>query len=306
MTWGGETLARETVEAAVAKQRKDSLAAGRRFDWKELKHLLSSGARGVAASTAELETAWKRWGHADPCAPRVYADGYDDEGYGDGADRAALDAMAETAREAVLAKRLEARQEAEADAAAAAEGAAREEEEEEEEAEEAPRPAKKARGEADFRLGSVLVTREKLEAVVSAERAAGRTIVWAALWSKLLEPGSSRPTNTKNIRRNWERWHPDEEAGDEGEAAAGAEAEEEEEEDVPEGALHTIGGVQLTTEAINAAAARVTKTTGGLTTTDWAAATEELLPGSGVFGEQLLQMKWSSINKAVAPPKPAA
>jgi hypothetical protein len=142
VSWAGEVIAREVLEAAVAKQCKDSLAAGTRFVWMNLRHTLlpPAACRGVV-STAELEKAWRRWGHADPCAARAHADGFDDDLYGDAADRAALEALAETAREAELDRRLRARQAAAAAPAATAAAAAAAAEEEEEEAEEAPRPA---------------------------------------------------------------------------------------------------------------------------------------------------------------------
>jgi len=295
--WAGETIAREMVEAAVAKQCKDSLAAGTRFVWMNLRHTLlpSAACRGVV-STAELEKAWRRWGHADPCAARAHADGFDDDLYGDAADRAALEALAETPREAVLSERQEARQAAAAAAAATAAAAAAAEEEEE--AEEAPRPAKKSRVDS-FKLGSESVTRQQLEAVVAAERAAGRDIVWAVLWSKLLPTGSSKPSNTKNIRRSWERWHPEEAEEEEAEEGEAAEAED---------TLHTIGEVKVSAAALNAAVEAHTNTEDGWRTCDWDAAAAAAAPRSGMLPDaaaRLAKKLWEDHNKQEGAPAPA-
>jgi hypothetical protein len=303
VSWAGEVIAREVLEAAVAKQCKDCLAAGTRFDWMELRHLLSPGARRGVASAADLVKAWQGWKHADPCAPRTHADGYDDDLYGDEADRAALDAMAETRREAVLSERREARQAAAAAVAATAVAAAAAAEEEEEEDEEEP-SAKKSRADT-FKLGSETVTRQQLEAVVASERAAGRAIVWAGLWSKLLARGGSKPTNTKNIRRNWERWHPDEaaeEAGDEGEAEA---KEEEEAKD----ALFSFGEAKVSAAALNEAVAAHTKTADGRRTCEWEAAAAAAAPSSGMMPDaaaRLAKRLWEGHNKQAGAPAPAA
>jgi len=304
VSWAGEVIAREVLEAAVAKQCKDNLAVGTRFDWMQLKHLLSPGARRGVASAADLVKAWQGWKHADPCAPHAHADGYDDAQHGGAADRVELNALAETAGEAVFSERRGARQAAAAAVAATAAAAAAAEEEEEEEEEEAEAPsAKKSRADT-FKLGSESVTRQQLEAVVASERAAGRAIVWAGLWSKLLPKDSAKPTNTKNIRRNWDRWHPDEaaeEAGDEGEAEA---KEEEEAKD----ALFSFGEAEVCAAALNSAVAAHTQTADGRRTCNWEAAAAAAAPSSGMMPDaaaRLAKRLWEDHNKQEGAPAPA-
>jgi len=207
VTWCGEPLHRAAIEDAVRCALETHRATSTPFDWTELKTLLSPASRGFATSGSVLAAAWTRWGHTDPCAaPAHLPDGYGPDLYGDEEDRARLEAMPETMREAELYERGEARRrslEGAGGAAAAVEEAG---------AAEAP-PAKVARrGEDTFRLGKHDISREALEAAVAnaCGEPGGPNLVWASLWKTLLPVGSAKPGNTKQIRRAWQRWHPEE------------------------------------------------------------------------------------------------
>ena len=296
--WCGEPLRRAAIEDAVRCALATHRAAGTPFDWTELKSLLSPASRGFATSGNVLAVAWKRWGHPDPCAaPAHLPDGYGPDLYGDEEDRARLEAMPETMREAELYERGEARRrslEGAGDTAAAVEEAG---------AAEAP-PAKVARrGEDTFRLGKHDISREALEAAVANARGepGGPNLVWASLWKTLLPVGSAKPGNTKQIRRAWQRWHPEEESeGEEEEPVKGAEPADEARE-------FRIGLVNVGAAALNAAVAAATQTSNGRRTCDWAAAAAAAAPGSGMQAEaaaQLAKEAWEEINQQMGAPTP--
>ena len=269
-----------------------SRTGGGPFSWMDLKSLLSPAARGVCTSAVDLVRAWKRWRLPDPLAPLPpHPDGYGDDLYGDEADRARLAAMQETAREAELFRRGEARAAAAADA----------------DAEEAAAPtAKKARDDGTFTLGEHVITRAALERAVAEARAVlppGGALVWAALWPELLPEGASKPANVKQTRRAWIRWHgldEEEEEEEEAKPAAAVYAGEEDEEEDED--LHSIGRARVTTFAVNAAVASVTKAVAGRMTCDWAAAAAALAPRCGEAGAQQIKAVWETVNQRLGPP----
>lgn len=163
---------------------------------------------------------------------------------------------------------------------------------------EAP-PAKLARrGEDTFRLGKHDVSRQALEAAVASARGGpgGPRLVWASLWKTLLPEGRTKPGNTKQIRRAWQRWHPEE-------ASEG----EEEPEDDGEAREFRIGLATVGAAALNAAVAAATMTTAGRRTCDWAAAAAAAAPGSGMLAEaagQLVKEAWETFNKQEGAPAP--
>jgi hypothetical protein len=293
--WCGEPLSRAAIEDAVRCALATHRATGTPFDWTELKTLLSPASRGFATSGNVLAVAWKRWGHPDPCAAPVHLpDGYGPDLYGDEEDRARLEAMPETMREAELYERGEARRrslEGAGGAAAAVEEAG---------AAEAP-PAKVARrGEDTFRLGKHNIPREALEAAVANACGEpggppGPHLVWASLWKTLLPAGSAKPGNTKQIRRAWQRWHPEETS------------EGEEEPEDGEAKEFRIGLAKVGAAALNAAVAAATQTSNGRRTCDWAAAAAAAAPGSGMLAEaagQLAKEAWETFNEQDGAPAP--
>ena len=293
--WCGEPLRRAAIEDAVRCALATHRAAGTPFDWTELKSLLSPASRGFCTSGNVLAVAWKRWGHPDPCAaPAHLPDGYGPDLYGDEEDRARLEAMPETMREAELYERGEARRrslEGAGGAAAAVEDAG------------AAPPAKVARrGEDTFRLGKHDISREALEAAVAnaSGEHGGPHLVWASLWKTLLPAGSAKPGNTKQIRRVWQRWHPEEESEGEEEPVKGAER-------VDEAREFRIGLVNVGAAALNAAVAAATQTSNGRRTCDWAAAAAAAAPGSGMLADaaaQLAKEAWEEINQQMGAPTP--
>jgi hypothetical protein len=244
--------------------------------------------------------AWKRWGHPDPCAaPAHLPDGYGPDLYGDEEDLARLEAMPETMREAELYERGEARRRSLEGAGGAAARAV------EAGAAEAP-PAKVARrGEDTFRLGKHNIPREALEAAVANAcgepgGTPGPHLVWASLWKTLLPAGSAKPGNTKQIRRAWQRWHPEETSEGEEEPVDGAEPAEEAKE-------FRIGLVTVGVASLNAAVAAATHTSNGRRTCDWAAAAAAVAPGSGMLAEAaalVARETWEEINKQAGAPAP--
>ena len=120
--------------------------------------------------------------------------------------------------------------------------------------------------------------------------------MWASLWKTLLPEGSTKPGNTKQIRRAWRRWHPEE----------ASEGEEEPEED-GEAREFCIGLATVGAAALNAAVAAATKTTGGRRTCDWAAAAAAAAPGSGMLADvagRLAKEAWETFNKQEGAPAP--
>jgi hypothetical protein len=190
--WCGEPLSRAAIEDAVRCALATHRATGTPFDWTELKTLLSPASRGFATSGSVFAAAWTRWGHPDPCAaPAHLPDGYGPDLYGDEEDRARLEAMPETMREAELYERGEARRRSLEGAGGAAARAV------EAGAAEAP-PAKVARrGEDTFRLGKHNIPRDALEAAVANGRSFGapgraRRPGWRAARARARELGRGR------------------------------------------------------------------------------------------------------------------
>ena len=124
-------------------------------------------------------------------------------------------------------------------------------------------------------------------------------MVWASLWRTLLPAGSAKPGNVKQIRRAWQRWHPEESEGEE-EPVDGAEPAEEAKE-------FRIGLVTVGVASLNAAVAAATHTSNGRRTCDWAAAAAAAAPGSGMLAEAatlVAREAWEEINKQAGAPAP--